>query len=679
MKSNIKHTLLVGSLALVLGSCNENSWNDQLDGFEAGPQFSNVQTLDYELTDADYEKISKNKANQALATAKGVKDELTAVGKLFYLNDAISPAEYIPNLLRDSTFQYFTLTKGSAINVKYRIAKNLPEEMVAMNAASAYNVTTADYQNAYGSDENYAETFSPKATAAENIPGILKANFASAQTGDYVLVNYNNSNTAPVFGGATPEPGVEYTNVIKDAVSGADIKLTGVVTGVCAQGFVVSDNSGSILVYFGKTYDGSYSIGDQLEIEGSVSAYNLGLQIGSSCTIKSLGKAETVTYPTPKVYTGADIDAAVDGTANFPAIYCQVTGQVTVSSAGYYNLIVEGTSAANVQGSFYQLTDAQKAMLTDGAKVNVYGYFTSRTLSKDGSKYFNILLVDVKPVTAAPKNVKRSVAVIENTAVSALWKFNGSKWEAAKDVCVLQPSDYAAMGTQALTADQAQAWIPVYLQKTYPYATADTKTYVFYNYTGNGSQSFRSVEYSFDGAKWIDTVSDAGVIYETNQFVYKSSGWIMDPSVELLLPRGKNQATSMWFYQAVVDWVAANIPDAGDYVDSYGTAEYYSGCSSYQGNVNINTAYSAVSGNAHYAGMEPAAIERLMKDHFQFETGPGALSILYPNMAPIDGMEPTVTLTFTAWCTGGANVEYTIVFKCVAKGKFEFVSCTWND
>ena len=151
----------------------------------------------------------------------------------------------------------------------------------------------------------------------------------------------------------------------------------------------------------------------------------------------------------------------------------------------------------------------------------------------------------------------------------------------------------------------------------------------------------------------------------------------MDPSISLVLPRGKNQATSMWFYQAAVDWVSANIENASSWVDSYGTGEYYSGCSAYQGNVNINSSYATLL--SYYPGVQPEEIVKMMKSRFEHETGPGALSLLYPNMAPIEGLEPTVTVTFTAWTTGGANVEYTIVWKCVEKGKFEFVSCTWND
>lgn len=272
-------------------SCKENSWNDTyLDGFVGGPDMSNVQTLAYTLTNDDYKNLADNSANKAKASEAGVSNELAAVGTLHYLNNAIAPADYIPNFLSDPDFQYFTLSEGSAINVTYKIAQDLPEEMVGMNAAAVYNVTTADYQESYGSEENYAESFSPAAPASGNIPRILKANFPSAQSGNYVVVNYNNSETSPVFGNVE-----EKEETIADAQEGKTMTLKGVVTAICNQGFILSDNTASILVYKGKNYDKAYVVGDYVEVSGEVGVFNNGLQFGESTTITKLG-TEPVKY-----------------------------------------------------------------------------------------------------------------------------------------------------------------------------------------------------------------------------------------------------------------------------------------------------------------------------------------------------------------------------------------------
>jgi hypothetical protein len=60
------------------------------------------------------------------------------------------------------------------------------------------------------------------------------------------------------------------------------------------------------------------------------------------------------------------MDQAIQTTANFAPVYCEVTGTIKVSG-NYYNLFVDGATKA--QGSMYQLTNDQKAMLKNGEKV----------------------------------------------------------------------------------------------------------------------------------------------------------------------------------------------------------------------------------------------------------------------------------------------------------------------
>lgn len=671
MKTYIKNTLLIGVVAFGMASCGENAWNDHLDGFVGGPDFSDVQTLDYTLTTADYENLVKNSANVAKAKADGVSSELTTVGKLGCFNNAIQPADYIPNFLSDPNFAYFTLSEGSAINITYKIAKDLPDDMVAMNAAETYTVTTEDYQESYGSEENYAESFSPSTSAAANLPRILKKAMGGADTGEYVVVTYNNSDTDPVFAPVAAEK-FELSNTIKDAKSGDNISIDGVVTAVDSRGFIVSDNSGSIL-YYVSPYSGDYAVGDCLKISGVVGVYNNGLQLGADADIQKVANVTAdYTYPAPKVYDGPGMDAAIQTTEDFSAIYCQVTGQVSISG-NYYNLIVDGTTQA--QGSFYQLTDDQKAMLADGETYTITGYFVSISKSGGAPKFFNIVPVAVEKPTKAGK-VSPRVVTIASTPTTALYTFNGTAWTAATNVIVLQPADYTKLGVNGmLSLDQANKLIPMYLANEYPFAGEETVKNVLYR----TSDGYATAEYTFLNGAWENTLSESGVINETNQFVYKAGSWKMDPSISLVLPAGKNKPTSTWFYQAVVDWVNANIPDASTYVDSYGTAEYYSGCSAYQGNVNINAAYATLRGMPVYADLSDEELVATMKKRFESETAPGALSTLYPNMAPIGDLEPTVTIEFTAWTTGGSNKVYTIIFKCTAKGTFEFVSCTWND
>lgn len=677
MKTIIKNSIILGAVAFGLGSCGENSWNDTyLKGFEGGADMSNVQTLNYTLTASDYENLAANKDNKAKAEAANVAAELESVASLKYFNSVITPEEYIPSFLSDPNFPYFTLSDGSAINITYKIAQNLPEEIIGLNAAKQWSLSDEDYQGVYGSDENYAPAFSPSHSASAYLPNMLAQKYPDAVANDYVVVNYASATSDPNFGSSeTPE--FEESDVLGNIALNDNISVNGIVTGICKQGFILSDKGGSILVYIGKNYDiNAYAIGDQLEVSGTVSSYNKGFQLPASSVINKVGSTE-VAYPAPTVVTGEAMDQAITRTNDATAEYVQFTGKLSISGT-YYNITVDG--AVNSQGSLYQFPADLFPGLEDGKDYVFTGYFTSIS----SGKFYNILATEITPANAkssAPSKVVNLAA----TSYYAVYKFDGSTWSVPSNVVVIQPEDYSEMGSKYgnLQDDQPEKYIPIFLSKKYPYAAADDTKFVLYRFYNGSGTVLRSEEYSFDGTTWTSiTTEDGGIVTETNQFVYRNGSWKMDPSIELTLPVGKNQPTSTWFYQAGVDWVKANIKveDGADaYVDKYGTAEYYSGCSSYQGNLNINAVYAAISGNSNYSGMTQEEIETTMKTRFENETGPGALSILYPDMAPIGDLQPTVTIEFTAWCTGGVNNVYTIVFKCVSKGKFEFVSCTWND
>ncbi len=78
--------------------------------------------------------------------------------------------------------------------------------------------------------------------------------------------------------------------------------------------------------------------------------------------------------------------------------YVKLTGTVKVDG-NYCNLIFTDTEA--MQGSFYQLTDAQKTSVValDGKKVELYGYMTSVSVqSKTTPKFINVVMTEIKEV-----------------------------------------------------------------------------------------------------------------------------------------------------------------------------------------------------------------------------------------------------------------------------------------
>lgn len=185
--------------------------------------------------------------------------------------------------------------------------------------------------------------------------------------------------------GTTPEP-VTLTSNLKDLKSGDSVTATAVVTALDTRGFVLTDDAGSILYYNTNVSLSDYPIGTAVEVSGTVSVYNRGLQLDNTATLTKKG-TYNYTYPTPTAYTAAMVDEACAGTDDFAASYVSLKGKLSVDR-NYYNIIVEGATA---QGSVYYVTDDLKATLADGEEYTFEGYFTA--VSGTTTKYFNIVLV----------------------------------------------------------------------------------------------------------------------------------------------------------------------------------------------------------------------------------------------------------------------------------------------
>jgi hypothetical protein len=183
--------------------------------------------------------------------------------------------------------------------------------------------------------------------------------------------------------------------------------IKGTVMAICGRGYVLADETGAILCYYGKNFvaDG-YKLGDVIEVINATGAYNYGPQL--SCDGKEGGfdledkKSEgsgKVTWPTPAVLDAAAIDARIAATADksgtaiadaIPMDYVQVTGTVSVSG-NYVNMTVEGTT---VQISAYNILSSFNAGELNGKTATMRGYTQSVSTSK-GIKYLNVVVTEL--------------------------------------------------------------------------------------------------------------------------------------------------------------------------------------------------------------------------------------------------------------------------------------------
>ncbi|MCH5345592.1 MAG: hypothetical protein J1E63_00700, partial [Muribaculaceae bacterium] len=504
MKSNFKYTFLTLGAVMLLSSCNENAWNDGLDGFEQPPVYSATETVTYTLTEADYKTISTLAANVTLAQAAGQSDALAAIGTNGYFATEEEARLYIPAFLSQSSFPYFALNNESSIKVSYNVESNLSDEVAAINASvEQYTVSESDYIDAWGSDDDYIRAFAPMCPANRNIVKILAREYDDAVNGTYAVVTYNEAAVNPIFGTVggddTPAGPWEPTSVIGSATIGDNITVNGYVTAICSRGFVVTDNSGSMLCYQSSGFDqNAVAIGNQVTVKGDVSQYNRGLQIAVTSESYTVIGMSDYTYPAPAVQSTADIVAACGETGNFLAKYVQIRGRLSISN-NYYNVILDGED--NVQGSIYYPADALKAGLVDGETYTFTGYFMA--VSGSG-RYYNVLLTGYSTGTSAPAIRRAPVGTTETTEKVGVYVYNGNDWAVPANTVILQPADYTAMGQTYgnLSGDHPKTLVPVYLAHNFPYAVeGDVKTVVYKYYNGS-TTTYRAGEYQLIEGTW---------------------------------------------------------------------------------------------------------------------------------------------------------------------------------
>ena len=86
MKKNLLYSILVGAAVASLASCDVNSWNDKLDGFDGEQSIVDAQAIEYTLTDADYANLAANSDNIAKA-GDALAKALKAVGTQHYFTN----------------------------------------------------------------------------------------------------------------------------------------------------------------------------------------------------------------------------------------------------------------------------------------------------------------------------------------------------------------------------------------------------------------------------------------------------------------------------------------------------------------------------------------------------------------------------------------------------------------
>lgn len=654
----IRSFAIIG-LGLMASACDENSWNDHLDGFKEfeDEPFTQVETVEYTLTEADYGTIAGLAANKTLAGESGAA-ALKAVGDMKRFSEAAPADKYVPAFLESTNFPYFTLTDGSAVNLTYKQAANEPAGLAAAAAAQTVTISDEFYQNEVWDGENYILGFGPMQNAADYIPTFLEQ--TNHQVGDYVVVKYNQATQEPVFGGDVPAvPEVVYSETL--------------TTEDGFKTFTIEDVTKPAELDFVWSFGGE-------NYGAKASAYKSGTNYASESWLIS-PVIDLTGYEAPffSFEEATNFFSNIDAAKQEATVWAREDGGEWKQLTGY-------TFPDKLSWTFVPSGDIDLSAYA-GKEMQIGFKFTSA--AKSGTWEVKNVTVTATPTSRSAMSRARVEVPMESKA--ALYTLTEAKgWQpASSDYAVLSPADYAAMGQKYANLPTAEPFISKWLGVKYLYAAADDVKYVVWTQYADGKSTNKCSAYKYDGTQWL---AYNFVEVKSAQFVRNAGKWMYDPNVTITLPAGKSIEISTKYFQACVDWVFENIcKPLGDtniksgafYVTKYGNNEYYSGTSAFQGNVDLRGDAARTQYPAGYEGMTDAQITELEKKRFMEETMPGALGMLHPDAEPIAGIDVLYTINFYAYEYNEAEKKnmtnpYTAVFKVVGKGKFAPVSCTWG-
>lgn len=512
MKISVNNIFFALGATAILASCGENSWNDNLDGFEAGANYNSPIEGEFTMSGTDYNAVASNSTNKSLAEAAGLSNALKAVGNNGLFSAEIPAKEYLPAFLASSSAPFFLASEGSKVNVTY-LETGVTDPIIAQVAgAYSYTVSKDDYISVWGSDKDYINGFAPMTPADSKLPSILKNALPDATVGELAIVTYNESTANPIFisdseveefaggtfflvadgaNGAGPLPsnkGYGYLPLVEMVVSDGSVNASE----VNAFTFIPTENG-----YYIKDVYGRY-----LYQSGTYNSFNV------SATLPETGAVWTVEVASngQATITNTEVGKWIQYDGNYSSwgSYAEAKGSLPVlykaPSPKYYLVTEDGHGAgplAENKGYGYLASidmTVENGIVSDGDPANAFtfevtkgGYYIidsyGRYLYQAGT--YNSFNVSAElPETGAVWTLTEDangLVTITNTEVGKWIQYDGSynSWGSYAEEKGILPKMYNA----ALTAEPA----------TRPAARIVAGTPV--------TSSVNAI-YKFDGSKW---------------------------------------------------------------------------------------------------------------------------------------------------------------------------------
>ena len=466
----MKKIIYILASVLCLTSCENYFIDKNLSETEWAP--TDVRTIDYTLTDADYKAIADNATNKELALQECNKDSmgvitdsteyfaLLQVGKDLAFNKKAPADLYVPAFL---AAKFPQLSKGSMFNITYKNAEGAPEYLSTFAATTKYTLSTADYETIWGEGKGGIYYLTPA-----TMMGLTSVLPSEAEEGAILAVVYDYKDTEPSFGGGN-----------------SDDTPKGFFDGTAeSRGFYTTSEA------IAAVDAGMIATDDSIKVGGIISRW-----------FKKSSKFDT--YHSVSFF-----------------VMDPVTGQE--HEFEFYNCYTLNKDSFET----FEYTDEMNAICVDRAGREfhlgdtVVGAGKYTIFNGTHELNTNCYLTEWRPVaTPAPAPKKAAAAV--NGKKTVLYQFTEGKWKAYKNdaaTVVALPEDvYTAVGFNYLL-EKNKNILTTFLAQEYPYAQAGkayTVVYVAAVDKDTNVPTYNAIEFVYDGATFVENL---GISYTTTAF-----------------------------------------------------------------------------------------------------------------------------------------------------------------
>lgn len=425
----------------VKGSDDWKTYLDSFDGWknESG---SGISTVEYAFSGMSARTNSSGTSNSQYSDYSGSGKNYLWFAKENYF--------HVKNISLPEGKTNYTISFGSERNL-YQAADNtfVPEEFLVYVSNDGSKWVKLEYAFPNGLKNRRWDLASSTFTVPSGTKSLhiyIKATLASAYLMDDLDLSIAASaGTAIDFskgvdlgtggstgGGETPEPAGNTIAAVCAAAAGSAADLKDVlVTGVTTQSYVITDETGSVLVFV--KADPKVKVGDKVNVAGTTSEHNGLIQIATPTTTV-VSSNNTVTYPAPLEFTEANL-------ADTPkkVTYVSFTGFVKKNNQ-YYNIYIGSVTNKDLSLSYYP---GNMDEFVD-CDIKVKGWYVG------GGNHYQIVATEVEKVeTTGPK------FSVSTTALTAKAGDTSSSFDVKGNVKWTVSSDNAAYAVSPASGDGA--------------------------------------------------------------------------------------------------------------------------------------------------------------------------------------------------------------------------------